>query len=76
MVGMSRCFEVLYTQLTVWVIIILNHSDIRVILSRREGSLAWFRDPNGIENINTLEYPNHIGNQNYEILVVDAQMVS
>jgi hypothetical protein len=39
-------------------------------------ALAWFRDPNGIENINTLEYPNHIGNQNYEILVVDAQMVS
>ena len=39
-------------------------------------ALAWFKDPNGIESVNTLKYPKHISNQNYEILVVDAQMVS
>ena len=34
---------------------------------------AWYIDPNGIENKNTIKYSYPIGIKKYEILIVDAQ---
>ena len=48
--------ESLCTQLIIWVDTILKHIDTRAILPRYERVLAWYKDPNGIENIINLNY--------------------
>ena len=56
-VGTSRWENLLYTRVTIWVNTILNHIDTTAILYLEMKALAWYVDPNEIENKSTIEYP-------------------
>ena len=74
LMGMSR-WESWNTQVIIWgqyqfpSILILEQFCLDM-----EG-LAWYINPNGIKNKNTVKYPYHVGIKNYKILIIDDQMV-
>ena len=72
--GYVKVRESSYTRVIIWVNTIPDHIDTRMFCLGMK-TLAWYIDPNGIENKYTVKYPYPTGIKKCEILIIDTRMV-